>query len=54
MAMIDILVFLVGGMFGGALVWHFKTWFQSFWRSSSAIAADLEAKAAALKAAVKS
>jgi hypothetical protein len=53
MVIIDYFVFLLGGLVGGALVWHFKTWFQSFWRSSSAIAADLEAKAAALKAAVK-
>lgn len=60
MALIDIPVFFFGGCFGGALVWHFKTWFSSFWTSAEAIAAKLKAeaaaietKAAAVKAAVK-
>lgn len=59
-AMIDIVWFWAGGFLGGALVWHFKTNFVAWGRgidaaitSAKADVASLEAKAAAVKAAVK-
>jgi hypothetical protein len=58
--MIDTTVFLLGGCFGGALVWHFKTWFITFAQGAEAAlvkakaeVASLEAKISAAKAAVK-
>lgn len=53
MAVIDIFVFIAGGVGGGALVWHYKDRFVSWYKGATAFAADLEAKAAAIKAAVK-
>lgn len=60
MPVIDLTVFVVGLVGGGALVWHFKPFFQTFWRSAQSKIAALEAdakalqtKADAVKAAIK-
>jgi hypothetical protein len=59
--MADLFAASIGGLVGGALVWHFKDKFVSWWHGAEtfaqmlkAEAAAIEAKAAALKAVVKS
>ena len=42
----------VCGCVGGALVWHFKPFFQTFWRAAPAAVAALEAEYAALAQAI--
>ncbi|WP_315731692.1 MULTISPECIES: hypothetical protein [unclassified Bradyrhizobium] len=57
--MADLFAASIGGLAGGALVWHFKEKFVSWWHGAEtyvqmlkAEAAAIEAKAAALKAVV--
>ena len=49
MPVVDTIVFFVGGGVGGALCWHFKPFFQTFWRSAESKLKTLEADAAALQ-----
>jgi hypothetical protein len=50
MAVIDIFVFIAGGVGGGALVWHYKDKFIAWYHGGEAFAKKLEAQAAALQA----
>lgn len=50
MPYIDLTVFFVGGCFGGALVWHFKTFFVTFSHGAEVALKDMKAEVAALEA----
>jgi len=46
----ELIVDFVCACAGGALVWHYKERFQTWWRGAEATAANLKADAAALEA----
>lgn len=48
--MADLFAASIGGLAGGALVWHFKERFVSWWHGAQTYAQMLKAEAAAIEA----